>query len=118
MSQPITDDELAIVNAIYEKGGKRAAELRAKCNWEHMSPVAVIREWPSFAKGVKIPKQSKVKKKAEKVIKKVKPVDPSLRLHNHPVMESELEVPYGHVIIDLNVFLELVKIHGNYVRQD
>ena len=39
-----------------------------------------------------------------------------LRLHSHPHMEEELKVPQGHVIIDSDVFLELVNIHGSYVN--
>jgi hypothetical protein len=38
-----------------------------------------------------------------------------LRLHSHPAMERQLNIPHGHVIIDSNVFLALVNIHGNYV---
>jgi len=38
-----------------------------------------------------------------------------LRLHSHPAMERQLNIPHGHVIIDANVFLALVNIHCNYV---
>lgn len=48
MSEPITKEELDMVRDIYRRGGKLADDLRAKCNWEHMTPVAVLREWPSF----------------------------------------------------------------------
>ena len=46
----ITKDELAMVREIYASGGELADDLRAKCNWEHMTPVAVLREWPSFVR--------------------------------------------------------------------
>lgn len=38
-----------------------------------------------------------------------------LRLHNHPKMEMDLKVPTGHVIIDADVFMELINIHGKCV---
>ena len=40
-----------------------------------------------------------------------------MRLHNHPAMERKLSVPDGHVVIDSDVFLALVNIHGDYVRK-
>lgn len=50
MSEPITQSELDMVRDIYQRGGKLASDLRSKCNWEHMTPVAVLREWPSFVR--------------------------------------------------------------------
>ena len=50
MSTPITQAELEIVRDIYRRGGQLADDLRAKCKWEHMTPVAVLREWPSFVR--------------------------------------------------------------------
>ena len=38
-----------------------------------------------------------------------------LRLHNHPIMERQLNIPPDHVIIDSNTFLALINIHGRYV---
>ncbi len=38
-----------------------------------------------------------------------------LRLHNHPSMERQLNIPPGHVIIDADTFLALINIHGRYV---
>jgi hypothetical protein len=38
-----------------------------------------------------------------------------LRLHNHPIMERQLNIPPGHVIIDSDTFLALINIHGRYV---
>ena len=35
------------------------------------------------------------------------------RLHNHPMMERQLSVPPGHVIIDVDTFLTLKDIHGS-----
>lgn len=37
------------VRTIYAADDERAARLRAKCRWEHMTPGAVLREWPCFA---------------------------------------------------------------------
>lgn len=34
------------------------------------------------------------------------------RIHNHPQLERELGVPEGHVIIDADLYLELVNRHG------
>lgn len=50
MSEPITQAELDMVRDIYRRGDKLADDLRAKCNWEYMTPVAVLREWPSFVR--------------------------------------------------------------------
>jgi hypothetical protein len=50
MSEPIAQEERDIVRDIYRRGGQLADDLRAKCNWEHMTPVAVLREWPSFVR--------------------------------------------------------------------
>lgn len=44
MSHIITKEELQTVKDIYAEGGEFAEKLRAKCNWEHMIPVAVLRE--------------------------------------------------------------------------
>jgi hypothetical protein len=40
-----------------------------------------------------------------------------LRLHNHPALERKLNLNIhpGHVVIDADVFLALVNIHGRYV---
>jgi len=40
-----------------------------------------------------------------------------LRLHNHPLMERQLNIPPCHVIIDADTFLALINIHGRYVRR-
>ena len=44
-----------------------------------------------------------------------KPVN-ALRLHNHPIMERQLKIPHGHVIIDSDVFLELKNQIGDFVK--
>ena len=44
-----------------------------------------------------------------------KPVK-ALRLHNHPIMERQLKIPPGHVIIDADVFLELKSQIGDFVK--
>ena len=46
----VTKKEVAIVREIYANGGKLAKDLKAKCNWEKMSPVAVLHDWPSFVR--------------------------------------------------------------------
>jgi hypothetical protein len=38
-----------------------------------------------------------------------------LRIDDHPLMERQLNIPPGHVIIDADVFLALINIHGRYV---
>jgi len=48
----ITKEELKTLKAIYKENGDFAQRLKAKCNWEHMTPIAVLREgW--FAKELK-----------------------------------------------------------------
>jgi len=49
----ITQSEIKMVREIYKRGGKLALDLKVKCNWEHMTPVAVLREWPSFVERFK-----------------------------------------------------------------
>ena len=44
-----------------------------------------------------------------------KPVK-TLRLHNHPIMERQLKVPHGHVIIDADDFFELKNQNGDFVK--
>jgi len=39
----------------------------------------------------------------------------SIRIHNHPQMEKELGVPFGHVIIDEELFSELLRRFGVYL---
>lgn len=41
--------------------------------------------------------------------------DPKMRLHTHPKMEYDFNIPPDHVIIDKHVFGELFRIHGQYV---
>jgi hypothetical protein len=36
-----------------------------------------------------------------------------LRIHSHPAMEKKLEVPDDHVIIDAELYMELVKRFGS-----
>jgi hypothetical protein len=36
-----------------------------------------------------------------------------IKIHNHPHLESELEVPKGHVIIDTDLYFELLQRFGN-----
>jgi hypothetical protein len=47
MSTPLTSAELSRCRELWKLGPDHPAEaaLRAKCNWEHMSRTAVIREW-------------------------------------------------------------------------
>lgn len=44
--------------------------------------------------------------------------DPKTRLHTHPQMERDCNVPDGHVIIDQHIFYELLGIHGQYLDDD
>ena len=37
-----------LVELVYAEGGAVAEKLRDKCRWEAMSPVAVLKEWPSI----------------------------------------------------------------------
>ena len=37
----------------------------------------------------------------------------NLRIHSHPAMERDLNVPDGHVIIDADLYLELLHRHGD-----
>ena len=37
-----------LVERVYAEGGPIAEKLRDKCRWEAMSPVAVLKEWPSI----------------------------------------------------------------------
>ena len=41
-----------------------------------------------------------------------------LLIHSHPLMEKTLNVPEGHVIIDLNIFYEIKRIHGDFLQID
>jgi len=38
-----------------------------------------------------------------------------MRLHTHPKMEDDFDIPPDHVIIDKHVFDALFRIHGQYV---
>jgi hypothetical protein len=35
-----------------------------------------------------------------------------IKIHNHPAMEKDLNVPAGHVIIDEELFYELLRRFG------
>jgi len=41
------------VKEIYKRNGKQAERLREKCQWEKMSPVAVLESWPDLLDGIK-----------------------------------------------------------------
>jgi hypothetical protein len=47
MTEPLSKAEIARSQELWKLGPDHPAEaaLRAKCNWEHMSRTAVIREW-------------------------------------------------------------------------
>lgn len=53
MSEPITTQEANLIRCIRERGGKLWDDLSAKCRWEQMSPVLVLREWPSLRRRCK-----------------------------------------------------------------
>jgi len=40
----------------------------------------------------------------------------NLRIHNHPIMERKLNVPEGHVIIDDDLYVELMRRFGNSLK--
>lgn len=42
-----------LIDRIYADGGEVEKNLRAKCKWEHMSPAAVLMEWPGIIAGTK-----------------------------------------------------------------
>lgn len=40
------------------------------------------------------------------------------RIHNHPIMERQCNVPHNHVIIDGDLYLELVRRFGDKLPND
>lgn len=44
----MSDTELAGVVRSINRFAVLADRLKAKCGWEQMTPVAVLREWPEF----------------------------------------------------------------------
>lgn len=45
MSKPITQAERDLFAEIKREGGAPWERLKAKCQWEHMGQMAVLREW-------------------------------------------------------------------------
>lgn len=39
------EDALRITQEVYEEDGEAEQRLRAKCQWEHMSRMAVVLDW-------------------------------------------------------------------------
>lgn len=59
------------------------------------------------------------KEDADTLIKDLKnKMKKRIRVHNHPHLERTLQVPEGHVIIDEDLYMEILQKYGNYIITD
>ena len=64
------------------------------------------------------PARNAISTNVENRAKSEKDIMKPIRIHNHPAMEKELNVPIGHVIIDEELFYELLRRFGICLPDD